>query len=104
MAARKVTISLPEELADELAAAAQEAALPVSRLVAQAVAEELRLRRGLGAVAQWEAANGAFSDDEKAQMAAMAAAMDTRVALRIADEQRSEQGDSGAGPAPRTVA
>lgn len=74
MATKKVTITLPEELVEAISAAAHEAGVPVSRLVASAAERELRLREGRRLIAEWQAEHGAFTAEEltsvRAEMAA----------------------------------
>lgn len=76
MAARKVTITLDEELAAAASSAASAAGIPLSRLLARAAERELRRRAGLAAVAAWEADNGAFTPAEIAAVRAEMAAAD----------------------------
>jgi hypothetical protein len=66
VAAKKITITLNQELADELARAAQAAGAPVSRLVAAAVEHELRLQRGREYMAEWQTQHGEFTSEELA--------------------------------------
>jgi post-segregation antitoxin (ccd killing protein) len=76
MAAKKVTITLPEELVEAISAAAHEAGVPVSRLVASAAERELRLREGRRLIAEWQAEHGAFTAEELASVRAEMAADD----------------------------
>jgi hypothetical protein len=70
MASRKVTITLDEDLADAVSAAASEAGIPVSRLIAGAAERELRLRIGRGLLTEWQAENGPFTPEEIAAVTA----------------------------------
>jgi hypothetical protein len=78
MAAKKVTVTLPEDLVDLVNAAAAEAGIPVSRLVSSALERDLQLRLGRALMAEWQAEHGAFTLAEiaaaKAEMAAADAA------------------------------
>jgi metal-responsive CopG/Arc/MetJ family transcriptional regulator len=76
MAAKKVTISLPEELVEALGEAAREDGVPLSRLVASAAEGELRRRAGRHLVAEWQADHGAFTAEELAAARAEMAAAD----------------------------
>jgi post-segregation antitoxin (ccd killing protein) len=76
MATKKVTITLPEELVEAISAAAREAGVPVSRLVASATERELRLREGRKLIAEWQAEHGAFTAEELASVRAEMAADD----------------------------
>jgi post-segregation antitoxin (ccd killing protein) len=76
MATRKITITLDEQLVDAMAAAAREAGIPLSRMIASAAEREMRRSIGLAAVAQWEAENGAFTPEELAAARAEMAAAD----------------------------
>jgi post-segregation antitoxin (ccd killing protein) len=76
MAAKKVTVTLPEELVEALGAVAREEGIPLSRLVASAAEGELRRRVGRRLVADWQAEHGAFSMEELAAARAEMAAAD----------------------------
>ncbi|MCY1142352.1 hypothetical protein OWR29_30515 [Actinoplanes sp. Pm04-4] len=76
MAAKKVTVTLPEELVEALGAAAHEDGVPLSRLVAHAAENELRRRLGRRLVAEWQAEHGAFTAEELAAARAEMAAAD----------------------------
>jgi predicted transcriptional regulator len=85
--ARKVTITLDQELVDALAVAAREAGIPLSRLIASAAEREMRRHIGLAAVAGWEAEHGAFTPEE------LAAA---RAEMAAADNEYFQAGDDAA--------
>jgi len=76
MATKKVTITLPEELAEAIGVAARQAGVPVSRLVASAAERELRLLAGRALIAEWQAEHGAFTPRELAAARAEMAAAD----------------------------
>jgi predicted transcriptional regulator len=76
MASKKVTISLPEELAARIVQASDASGTSVSRLIAEAIDDELRRREGLQAVKEWEEEHGAFTPEERAAARAEAAAAD----------------------------
>jgi post-segregation antitoxin (ccd killing protein) len=76
MATRKITITLDENLVRAIEAAARDAGVPVSRLIASAAEREMRRTIGLAAVAEWEAEHGAFTADEIAAARAEMAAAD----------------------------
>jgi metal-responsive CopG/Arc/MetJ family transcriptional regulator len=76
MAAKKVTVTLPEELVEALGAAAQEDGIPLSRLVASAAESELRRRVGRRLVTDWQAEHGVFTVEELAAARAEMAAAD----------------------------
>ncbi|SCL37205.1 CopG-like RHH_1 or ribbon-helix-helix domain-containing protein, RHH_5 [Micromonospora pallida] len=76
MAAKKVTVTLPEELVAALGEAAREDGVPLSRLVAHAAKSELRRRVGRRLVADWQAEHGTFSVEEIAAARAEMAAAD----------------------------
>ncbi|MFF3853545.1 hypothetical protein [Micromonospora sp. NPDC002575] len=78
MAARKITVTLPEELVEALGAAASEDGVPLSRLVASAAESELRRRVGRRLVAEWQAEHGAFTVEEIAAARAEMAAADAQ--------------------------
>jgi hypothetical protein len=76
MATRKITITIDEQLVDAMVAAAQEAGIPLSRMIASAAEREMRRSIGLAAVAEWEAEHGAFTPEELAAARAEMAAAD----------------------------
>jgi post-segregation antitoxin (ccd killing protein) len=76
MATRKVTITLDEKLADAMSAAAREAGIPLSRLIASAAERELRLSFGRQVLADWQEEHGAFTPAELAAARAEIAAAD----------------------------
>jgi hypothetical protein len=78
MAAKKVTVTLPEELVEALGVAAWEDGVPLSRLVASAAENELRRRVGRRLVAEWQAEHGAFSVEEIAAARAEMAVADAQ--------------------------
>jgi len=76
MASKKVTVTLAEDLIEQLSAAAREDGIPVSRLVASAAERELRLRLGRKLIAEWQAEHGEFTPQELAAARAEMAAAD----------------------------
>lgn len=76
MATKKVTVTLPQELADALGAAALEEGIPLSRLVANAGEWEVRRRAGRQLLVEWQAEHGAFTAGELAAARAEMAAAD----------------------------
>jgi hypothetical protein len=96
-----VTITLDEDLVEAMGAAAREAGIPLSRLIASAAEREMRRYVGLAAVAEWEAQHGAFTPAElAAARAEMAAAMRAIIWTSDADDITSLAGQSGVKPAP----
>jgi hypothetical protein len=76
MAAKKVTITLSEELVAALGVAAREDGVPLSRLVASAAERELRRRLGQQLIMDWQAEHGAFTAEELAAARAEMAGAD----------------------------
>jgi post-segregation antitoxin (ccd killing protein) len=76
MATRKVTITLDEDLADAMAAAARAAGMPLSRLIASAAEREMRRSIARTALAEWQEEHGAFTPAELAAARAEMAAAD----------------------------
>jgi hypothetical protein len=87
MAARKVTITLPEGLVAALQHVAAQEGIPLSRLIARAADAELRHLGGLEYVAAWQAEHGAFTAEELAEAKAEMAAADAAI-VRRANESR----------------
>lgn len=87
MAAKKVTVTLPEELVEALALAAHEDGVPLSRLLASAAESELRRRVSRRVVAEWQVDHGAFTAEELVAARVEMAAADAEalgVSLRAA--------------------
>lgn len=61
---KKRSISIPPELDDQIAAAAEAAGMSYSAWLAQAARKEFTIRAGLQAVSQYEAEHGTFTPDE----------------------------------------
>ena len=76
MATKKVTVTLPTELIEQVNAAAAEVGIPVSRLVTSALERDLRLRIGRALIADWQAEHGEFTPAEIAAARAERAAAD----------------------------
>ncbi len=76
MASKKITVTIPEELAATVSAAAEEAGIPLSRLVSSALERDLRLRAGRVLIAEWQAEHGSFTPAELAAARAEMAAAD----------------------------
>jgi len=64
---KKRSISIPPELDDQIAAAADAAGMSYSAWVAQAARKEFTIRAGLEAVSQYEAEHGTFTSGEIAE-------------------------------------
>lgn len=71
MAVRKISIALDEEVAAAAARIAAERGSSVSAVINDALTDTLAILDGLDAVAEWEAENGAFTDEELAWADAM---------------------------------
>jgi hypothetical protein len=82
MGARKISVSLPEELVGKIAAAAQQAGLSVSAWITRSATHALRIEQGQAAVAEWEAEHGSFTTSDL-----------TRAAAELADLDRQMLGD-----------
>jgi predicted transcriptional regulator len=79
MATRKITITIPDEIADALSEIAEQDGVPVSRLITGAAEAELRRRGARKVIADWQAEHGAFTPDELAAARAEMAAADLEV-------------------------
>lgn len=71
MAVRKLSIALDADVAEAASAAAKQDGRSLSSWLNEAVADVLAVKRGLAAVAEWEAENGAITDEERAIAAAI---------------------------------
>jgi hypothetical protein len=69
---KKRSISLPPDLDDQIAAAAEQAGMTYSAWLAATARKEFTLRAGLAAVTAWERDHGAFTADELADADAWA--------------------------------
>jgi hypothetical protein len=63
----KKSLSFPEDVFAELEAEAAAQGISVSALVTRAAQDAMIRERGLRAVAEWEAENGAFTEEELAE-------------------------------------
>ena len=70
---KKRSISMPPDLDEEIATAANEAGLSYSAWLAETARKEFTIRAGLAAVSQFEHEHGAFSPEEIAEADAWAA-------------------------------
>lgn len=82
MATRKLSITLPAELADDVERLARERGLAVSAWLAEAAQEARRHHAALAAIADYEAEFGHFSQAELDQARTHLADMDTTAATR----------------------
>ena len=69
---KKRSISLPPDLDDQIAEAAEQAGMTYSAWLAATARKEFTLRAGLAAVTAWERDHGAFTPDELADADAWA--------------------------------
>ena len=83
MATRKVTVTLPEELIAAIGELARSQGIPISRVVAQAAAREVRLEEGRRAVREWQEEHGPFTPEELARARAQSAAADAELMSRV---------------------
>jgi hypothetical protein len=67
MAARKVTITLTEEVFAQAAEHARQAGLPLSAWISKAAEQRARMEDGLAAVAEWEKEAGPLTPEEIAE-------------------------------------
>ncbi|GAA3471489.1 ribbon-helix-helix protein, CopG family [Nonomuraea roseola] len=79
MAVKKISISLPEEILDEVARLAEREGLSVSAWLTQAAGHVIRREAGLAAVREWEAEHGEITDDELSAAAAELARADAEM-------------------------
>lgn len=75
---RNRSVSLPGDLDERIAAAAQAEGLTVSAWLVRSAESELIIRAGLAAVAEWEAEHGAFTESELAEARGWAAGVMAR--------------------------
>lgn len=76
MASKKLSITLPAELAEDVERLARDRGLPVSAWLAEAADEARRHQAALAAIADYEAEFGPFSDVELADARARLAQAD----------------------------
>ena len=76
MASKKLSITLPAELAEDVERMARERGLPVSAWLAEAAEEAKRHQAALAAIADYEADFGRFTDAELAEARARLAGAD----------------------------
>lgn len=68
MAVTKLTISLPEDLAEAIRAEVAQQGTTLSGWIAEQARRSLLLAESRAAVAEYEAEHGAITDDERARM------------------------------------
>lgn len=76
MATKKLSITLPVELAEDVERLARERGLPVSSWLAEAAREARRHQAALAAIADYEAEFGRFTDAELTEARSRLARMD----------------------------
>ena len=64
MGVKKISIALDERVAEAAAASAERHGLSLSAWLNRAAQNSLAIEDGLAAVAEWEAAHGAFTPEE----------------------------------------
>lgn len=80
MATKKLSITLPADLAEDVERLARERGLAVSAWLAEAALEAKRHHAALAALAEYEAEYGQFTEAELAETRARLAAMDAAAA------------------------
>jgi len=66
MASRKITISLPEDLVEEITKWSKATGIPVSTWIAEAARDKARIEDGLAALRDWEEMDGPLTPEELA--------------------------------------
>ena len=82
MSTRKLSITLPAELAEDVERLARERGLAVSAWLTEAAVEARRHHAALAAIAEFEAESGRFSEAELAEARARLAALDAGAATK----------------------
>jgi metal-responsive CopG/Arc/MetJ family transcriptional regulator len=90
VATRKLSITLPTELADDVERLARERGLAVSTWLAEAAREALRHQAALAAIADYEAEFGRFTDAELAAAQDRLARMDAVAATKKRRRSRTD--------------
>ncbi len=66
VATKKITITLPEDHLAQVRAFAKEQGMPLSTWLAKMVDHEIRIRKGLAAMREWELEDGPLTEEERA--------------------------------------
>lgn len=82
-------MTLSEVLVAELGDLAERLGIPVSQVVARAVAREVRLAAGRRALEAWQQEHGRLTPDELAQARAEAAAADAELIAALGNGRES---------------
>lgn len=90
MASKKLSITLPAELAEDVERMARERGLPLSAWLAEAAGEAKRHQVALAATADFEAEFGSFTDIEMAEARARLAGADPVAATPRRGRSRSD--------------
>jgi Arc/MetJ-type ribon-helix-helix transcriptional regulator len=80
MTVRKISVSLPSDMAEQVDAAAARAGLSLSAWLARSASHSIRIEQGLDAVAEWEAEHGAFTAADLTRAAGELADLDAQMA------------------------
>lgn len=67
MAVRKLSVSLPDDLARDATELARREGIPLSAWLSRAAAHRIRIERGLAAVRDWEAEHGEITAEDLAE-------------------------------------
>jgi hypothetical protein len=87
MGVRKVSVSLPEEVAEAVSVAAERAGLSVSAWMTRAAAHSARVEAGLAAVAEWETEHATITPADLSRAAAVLAEADAQMFGRVGEER-----------------
>jgi cytosine/adenosine deaminase-related metal-dependent hydrolase len=66
MASKKITISLPEDLVEEITKWSKATGVPVSTWIAEAAKDKARIEDGLAALREWDEMDGPLTPEELA--------------------------------------
>jgi cytosine/adenosine deaminase-related metal-dependent hydrolase len=66
MATKKITISLPEDLVEEITKWSKATGVPVSTWIAEAAKDKARIEDGLAALREWDEMDGPLTPEELA--------------------------------------
>ena len=86
---KKRSISLPPDLDDQIAAAAERAGMSYSAWLADTARKEFTIRAGLAAVSDYESEHGAFTAEEHSEAGEWAADAIRRAAASAAPRRRT---------------
>ena len=91
---KKITITVPEDAIARLKEFAKEMGMPLSTYISQMIENEIRIRRGLAAMREWDLEEGPLTDEELAEADAIIDKADAAAAARARASKPKKPGEA----------